>query len=191
MVIVSILFIGLLSVYSDIGPGLLDFNHLFKYFYFFVIGIFASNFKKQYNSIIRNEYVRTLSIVCFFLLLFTINSNIWPSPVFHFFRDIVLRVLGTFIIVMFFVSKASVFGKKTIINSIIMKIGQYSLPIYLLQYFFIPDFLPFKEWVMSLDEFSIHLISVLYTIFILLACLTFIELLEQSKFIKKYILGLK
>lgn len=191
LVIVSLLFIVMLSIYGEIGPRILDFNHLFKYFYFFVMGIIARNFEKQYYIFIKNDYSKTFIIGGFFLLLFTINYPIWPSPIFHFLRDIVLRVLGTLTILMLFVSNSSYFEKKTKANSIIMRIGQYSLPIYLLQYFFIPDFLAFKDWINELDEFTIHLISIIYTVFIIIACLTFIRVLEQSKLIRKYFLGIK
>ena len=191
LVLLSLVSIGLLSVFSEFGPGILDFNHLFKYFYFFVIGIFAKEYKSFYDKLIRSELFKGFSIVVFFVLLFIIDYEFWPNVVFRFTRDIVLRVLGTAVVVSFFVTHSSFFEKKNKINTVVGEIGKKSLAIYLLQYFFIPNFSAYPEWLHGLDQFNVHLVSGIYTIFITITCFIFIYLLEQSRFVKKYILGLK
>jgi fucose 4-O-acetylase-like acetyltransferase len=190
--LISIAFIFLLSKSGNIGPKLIDTNHLFKSFYFFVIGLLAKKYSKMYELLLSNEYVRAGVILGFFVLLFTINNPIWPNSLFHLMRDVVLRVLGTWIIVILFVSNSHVFEKPCRLNTIISEIGKKSLPIYLLQYFFIPDLKGLYECSINvIDEINIHLIAIIYTVFVLIACFSFIYILEQSKYIRKYILGEK
>ena len=72
-----------------------------------------------------------------------------------------------------------------------MSVGRKSLPIYLLQYFFIPHFAPIPEWMKDLDKFNVHIISFSYTVLITGVCLLFITLLSNSNVVKKYVLGQK
>ena len=191
LILLSLVSIGLLSVFCEFGPSLLDLNHLCKYFYFFVLGVFAREHQSIYDKLMRNELFKGLSIITFFILLFLIDYAFWPNVVFRFTRDIVLRVLGTAIVISFFVTHSSFFEKKNKINNVVGEIGKKSLAIYLLQYFFIPDFSAYPEWLHGFNQFNVHLLSGIYTIFITITCFVFIYLLEQSKFVKTYILGLK
>lgn len=191
LVVVAFAGIAFLSVFGDYGPKLLDLNRLTKYFQFFVVGVLAMKYKDQYERIIHCDWLKAASIVFFFALLFTINYGLWPSPVFHLLRDIVLRYLGTFIIVSWFVCNSERFNSNTKLNNVIMDIGKKSLPIYLLQYFFLPDFTKYIPSIAELDGFTIHLISFISALVILIVCYVFITILSNSKIIKKYVLGMK
>lgn len=147
--------------------------------------------KELFEKTMRNEWLKTIAIVFFFALLLVINYPVWPSPVFHILRDLVLRYLGTFIVVSWFVSNAEFFIRETRINNMILKIGQCSLAIYLLQYFFIPNFLVFPNWVSGLDEVTVHVVSFGYTVIITAICMCFISLLGNSIYLRKYVLGQK
>jgi fucose 4-O-acetylase-like acetyltransferase len=70
-------------------------------------------------------------------------------------------------------------------------IGQNSLAIYLLHYFFLPHFDPRPEWFSGLNMTTVHLLSMLYSIAITGLCLVFIKFLSNSEFIRKYVLGKK
>ncbi len=191
LIVISFLGIGVLSYTSSIGPKLLDTNHLCKYFYFFVFGIFARKYKIVFDEIVKNEVVKALTIIIFFVLLFLMDYQLLPGPVFHLIRDIILRVLGTSVIIMLFASNASVFEGTGIVARILNEIGKKSLPIYLLQYFFLPDFGAFLDIVNCMDQFTIHVLAALYTVLVTAICYVFIVVLEQSKFVRIYILGLK
>ena len=75
-------------------------------------------------------------------------------------------------------------------NNIIMNIGQKSLAIYLLQYFFLPDIKNY-DWVNNLDVCTIHIVSAIYTIAITITCIVFIAIFSNSTYVKKYCLGQK
>lgn len=189
LVILALVGLGLLSVGVKFGLQVLGLNNLTKYFHFFVLGIFAMRYKTQYEKMMRNEFLKAFVLIAFFSLLFTLNYSIWAGPIFHFMRDIILRYLGFFMVVSFFVCHASWFDSKSKINSTVLSIGRKSLAIYLLQYFFIPHFA--LGWINNLDLFTIHVISTLYTFVITIICLLFISMLSNSTFLKQYCLGQK
>lgn len=192
LVMLAVVGIGLLSVFGgDFGPAVIDMNRLTKYFQYFVMGVLAMRYKELFEITMRNEWLKAIAMILFFALLFVINNPVWPSSVFHILRDLVLRYLGTFIVVSWFVCNAELFNRNTRVNKLIMKIGQSSLAIYLLQYFFIPSFMAFPNWVKGLDEVTVHVISLGYTVVITAMCMCFISLFGNSKYIKKYVLGQK
>ena len=191
LLIIAFAGLGVLRVNGSVGPNILDLNHLTKYFQYFVFGVLAMNYKSKYERLMQNEAAKTIALLSFFVLLFIMGYDIKPAPVHNLLRDVVLRYLGTFIVISFFVCHAKGFDKETRINKIILSIGQKSLPIYLLQYFFIPHFNIVPNWIVSLDIFSIHIISCFYMVVITGTCLLFISILSNSKVVKRYVLGQK
>ena len=191
LILISLVGIALLSTKGHIGPRIFDLGHLCKYFYFFTIGIFAKEYQSLYNKLVINQTIRTFVIIVFFLVLFLMDYSFWPAPIFHLLRDIVLRIMGTFIVVFLFASHEKFFIKSSRFNYIVKEIGRKTLPIYLLQYFFIPSFSANSNWLTGLDMFTIHLISFGYTVFITASCLIFLHLLEQSSFVKRVVLRQK
>ena len=191
LMIIAIAFVGLLSTTGSIGPKLIDTNHLFKYFYFFVFGMLACKYKHVFDIMVHNEYLRACCVIGFFMLLILLDYQIWPSPIFHLLRDVVLRVLGTLMIVILFVSHSAVFEKSGKLARLLVDIGKKSLPIYLLQYFFMPNFKMFPEFLDGVDQFTIHIIAAVYTVLIIMTCYAFLKVMEQSRFVRTYVLGLK
>ena len=114
-----------------------------------------------------------------------------PSVLHHLLRDVILRYLATFAIVSFFVCHAESFQRDTKMNSLFSFIGQNSLAIYLLHYFFLPKFNPRPEWFDGLNMLTVHLVSMLYTVAVTALCLLFIKFLSNSNYIRKYVLGHK
>lgn len=191
LILFSLAGIAMLGKIGNIGPRILDLGHLSRYFYFFTIGILARKYQPYYEKLNYNQYFRAIVITVFFLLLLILDYDIWPKPLFHLLRDVVLRLLGTLLMVFLFASNEKFFSKSTQFNSIIREIGRKTLPIYLLQYFFIPSFSFYSKWIESLDMLTVHIISFGYAFLITALCLLFIYLLEQSSFIKKTVLQQK
>ena len=192
LVVLALAGIVLLSLAGGkFGPAVIDMNRLTKYFQYFVMGVLAMRHRVLFEHTMRNEWLKVIATVSFFALLFVVNHPIWPSLVFHVLRDLVLRYLGTFIVVSWFLCHAELFDKGTRINKLILKIGQCSLAIYLLQYFFIPNFISLSNWVNGIDEVTVHVVSLGYTVIITGMCMCFISLLGNSRYVKKYVLGQK
>ena len=188
---VGLLGVVFLSLKGDWGPKLLDLNRLTKYFQFFAMGLLAKKYNGAYEWTMRNEVIKTIALLGFFALLFTVNYPIWPKPVFHLMRDVVLRYLGTYIVISYFFNHAEFFNHDTKLNRLILDIGKKSLAIYLLQYLFLPDFTAYVVWLEGMDGFTVHMIAFGYSVLVVMACYVFISLLSNSKFVKKYVLGQK
>ena len=136
----------------------------------------------------HNEAFKATFLLSYFIVLFLLTYDM-PSAFHHFLRDVALRYFATFSIVSFFVCHENSFQHQTRFNSLINLIGQNSLAIYLIDYFFLPQFRPIPEWLAGLNMVTVHIMSLLYTVAITALCLVFIKFLSNSKFISKYVLG--
>jgi len=186
----SVAGIGMLAIDKDFGPAIFDLRRVTKFFQFFVVGTLAMKYRPKYESLMHDEIVKTALLVLYFLVLFLLTYDMNPV-LHHFLRDVGLRYFATFAIVSFFVCHENSFQTQTRVNSLINLIGQNSLAIYLIEYFFLPQFQPRPEWFAELNMVTVHLLSLLYTVAITGLCLVFIKFLSNSKYIRKYVLGKK
>lgn len=186
----SVAGLGMLAIDKDFGPAIFDLRRLTKFFQFFVLGTLAKKLRPRFESLMNNEIVKSVLLLSFFIVLFLTTYEM-PSFLFHLLRDVVLRYLGTFAVVSFFVCHENSLQRQSRINSLINAIGQNSLAIYLLQYFFLPHFRPIPEWFAGLNMVTVHLVSMLYTVAITGLCMIFIKFLSNSTFTRKYVLGKK
>lgn len=191
MILLSLLGIAMIGRVGNIGPKIIDLSHFVNYFYFFSIGILAHRFQAKYELIIKNQLLKTIAIVLFFLSLIFLEYYSLPKPVFHLLRDIALRFIGTFLVVSLFASLEGYFHKSNAVLSTVKKIGGRTLPIYLLQYFFIPKLGMIQERLLDIGMFTVHLVSFGFSIFVITVCIAFTYCLEQSNFVKKFFLGQK
>lgn len=182
--------VGMLALDKDFGPAIFDLRRLTKFFQFFILGTLAMKYRPKFESLMNNEVIKAALLTGFFVVLFLLTYDM-PSVVHHSLRDVILRYFGTFAIVSFFVCHADSLQRETKFNSLVNHIGQNSLAIYLLHYFFLPKFHPRPEWFAGLNMVTVHLVSILYTVAITALCLLFIKFLSNSKYIKKYVLGHK
>lgn len=190
LVALSLAGIGMLALDKNFGPAIFDLRRLTKFFQFFVLGTLAMKYRPRFESQMNNEIIKALLLMLFFIVLFVLNYDM-PTAIYHFLRDVVLRYLGTFAVVSFFVCHENNFQSETRVNRGIRLIGQNSLAVYLIHYFFLPHFRPRPEWFNNLNMVTVHLMSMLYTVAIAGLCLVFIEFLSNSKYIRKYVLGKK
>ena len=187
----SVAGIGMLALDRDLGPAIFDLRRVTKFFQFFVLGTLAKKFYSKYDALMHNEVFKATFVLLYFIVLFLLTYEM-PSALHHFLRDVALRYFSTFAIVSFFVCHENDFQRETKWGSLIRLIGQNSLAIYLLHYFFLPHFILLrKEWFSGLNILTINLLSILYTVAITALCLLFIKFLSNSKFVSKYVLGKK
>jgi peptidoglycan/LPS O-acetylase OafA/YrhL len=186
----SVAGIGMLAIDKDFGPAILDLRRVAKFFQFFVLGTLAMKFRPKYESLMHNEVFKAIFLLSYFIVVFLLAYKL-PSVIYLFLQDIALRYFATFAIVSFFVCHENSFQTQTKVNSLINLIGQNSLAIYLIDYFFLPHFLPRPEWFNGLNMVTVHLMSMFYTVAITGLCLIFIKFLSNSEYIRKYVLGKK
>lgn len=187
LALISVIGVAYLSLGNKYEIPLLDLNHLSKYFQYFSFGIIAKMFNDKYVALITNKSLISIVTILLFCLLAIVchcTTEI-PSIVIRPLRDMVLRYAGTFIMLSIFFRTNDFFCKNNWLNKVILKIGRYSLPMYLLQYFFLPEF----PQIENLDMFTINMISIMYTFLIVAVCMLFIAIISNSDFARKYILG--
>ena len=190
LLILSLAGIGMLAFDQNFGPAIFDLRRVTKFFQFFVLGTLAMKYRPRYEWLMNNEIVKAILLVSYFMALFLLAYDMNPV-LYHFLRDVALRYFATFAIVSFFVCHADSFQRDTKMNSLFILIGQNSLAIYLLHYFFLPHFEPRPEWFDGLNMVTVHLVSMLYTVAVTGLCLIFIKFLSNSKYVRKYALGKK
>ena len=190
LLILSLGGIGMLALDKGFGPAIFDLRRVTKFFQFFVLGTLAMKYRTKYEALMNNEFVKSSLLVSYFMVLFLLTYDMNPV-LYHFLRDVLLRYFATFAIVSFFVCNAASFQRDTKVNSLLNYIGQNSLAIYLLHYFFLPKFNPRPEWFSELNMVTAHLLSMLYTVAVTALCLLFIKFLSNSKYIRIYVLGKK
>ncbi|MBQ6749718.1 MAG: acyltransferase [Bacteroidaceae bacterium] len=190
LLLLSLAGIGMLAVNKDFGPAVFDFRRLTKFFQFFVLGTLAMKHRPKYESLMNNEIFKATFILMSFIVLFLLTYNM-PTALHHFLRDVALRYFTTFAIVSFFLCHERSLLRESRVNSLVSYIGQNSLAIYLIHYFFLPQFRPVPELFDGADMVTVHLVSMLYTVAITALCLVFIKFLSHSKYIRKWVLGKK
>lgn len=190
LLLLSLAGIGMLAVNKDFGPAIFNLRRFTKFFQFFVLGTLAMKYRPRYEALMHNEVFKATFITASFVVLFLLTYDL-PSVAHHFLRDVALRYFTTFAIISFFVCHESSFSRESKVNSLVSYIGQNSLAIYLLHYFFLPKFQPRPEWFEGADMLTVHLVSILYVVAITALCLVFIKFLSHSKYIRKYALGKK
>lgn len=189
MILLSLVGIGYLSFFSRYEVPLLDLNHLTKYFQYFTLGMLAKMYHKRYVRLLTNQALITTATIGFFVLLVVLFQCSMPSFIHHTLRDLVLRYMGTFMIIALFFKYKEVFCQETKVNRLISYIGRYTLPIYLLQYFFMPDLRHFAGSINNLDMLTVNIICMGYTVVTTALCVLFIWLLSNSRFVSRYVLG--
>lgn len=172
-------------------PDIIDMNHLAKYFQFFTIGVMAKMYPSIYDKAMKSDVIKTMAFLCFASCMFVLSSENISGLVYQITRDIILRYVCSYIIISWFYCNQTIFESRTIINRTILQIGQLSLPIYLLQYFFLPNYNLLPVWLHNLDPFNIYLLSIVYSFIILIVCLVAIQIISHSNWIKRNILCIK
>lgn len=178
------------SVIKNFGPAIFDLHRLSKLFQFFAVGLLAKKYNEKYELLMQNEIVKAASLLTFFITLFLTTYHM--NPLLHqFLRDEVMRYAGTIAVVSLFVCNEEAFKRESKIISFLNYVGRNSFAIFLLHYFFVPQFHPRPEWFENLNMTTVHLFSLLYALVVTGICAIFIKLLSNSKFIRKYALGQK
>ena len=190
LLLLSLAGIGMLAVNKDFGPAIFGLRRLTKFFQFFVLGALAMKYRPKYEWLMNNEMFKATFILMSFIVLFLLTYNM-PTALHHFLRDVALRYFTTFAIVSFFFCHENSLLRESRVNSLVSYIGQNSLAIYLIHYFFLPQFRPVPKLFDGADMVTVHLVSMLYTVAITVLCLVFIKFLSHSKYIRKWVLGKK
>ena len=190
MTLFSIAGIGYLSTGAgDKYLAMIELNHFTKYLHFFTLGMFAKCFSRYYAKVLNCEKLRAIVLVSFFILLYILKyEGLFPSIVERFLNDILLRYLGLFVAVMFLYDVSGNFEANDRVVKFVGLVAENSFGIYLLQYFFLPDFRG-QEWFAEIDRFSMFIICWIYSVISAIVCIGMIAVISRSNFCSHFVLG--
>lgn len=182
--LLSFLFIfGIISI-----PWLLHLDipywlHALKGFPFFMFGMFYNKYSKLKQMICYNDILLTSSII-----LYILSSIVMICFDFHF-----IIITGFFAIIMF----VNIFSKyETQIPNKLEMIGQYSLEIYVLHWFFLPNLNDIGKLIYGNDCFNgnlsvILLVCCIMSIPIIALCLFVSTIIKRSKLMRYLCFGIR
>jgi fucose 4-O-acetylase-like acetyltransferase len=178
--------------------GLLSFV-VWRYYLFFFLGTLARKYFPQFLKLTSNGKIMALIVICFLVI-----SQIPQSDIFlrEYFKFSIGGILGmTMIFALFrylYTSSLSSFSHYTsaIIHptSAFLKfVGTRTLDIYLLHYFFLPEFLlPHATPLLAtIPSILLPLIILLAALVVVFLCLATSYLLRLSPFLGRYLFGAK
>lgn len=167
---------------------------MLRYYMYFMTGRLIH---LNLENLLRYKYRDTLVSVVIFGFLFLAVYN-WcfnvelSGPLFH-INLIMFELFALLSVFVFFYKKRTYFSSSSCASKAITFIGRRTLEIYLLHYFFLPkDLSIFGDYFINhpapILEFTF---SSIVTILVVAVCLIVSEILRQSTFCRKWLLGAK
>lgn len=165
-----------------------------KYLQFFVLGIFCKKYNTLFYRIINNQLFRGIALVTYVIGFFLCyNGFLYKIPLFYsFLHDEVVRFAGVFVIFIFFHKYADYFEKENYVSRSFLLVGQRTLDIYLIHYFFLPTLEIFSPYINSNKMFIVQLIiSFSLSVLIVALCLLISNIVRINDACAYYCFGSK
>ena len=169
---------------------------IWRFYLFFFLGTLARKYFPQFLKIASNGKVMTVIVICFFAI-----SQIPQSDIFfrEYFKFSIGGILGmTIIFALFrylytscFFSPLSSFFHHP--SSILKFVGTRTLDIYLLHYFFLPEFLRphATQLLTTIPSPLLPIVVLLVALVVVALCLATCYILRLSPFLGRYLFGAK
>ena len=193
LVILLLLSILLLLLYRILPldstvANIFSTNAIFKYFHYFVIGMFASRYVGKFFDILDNGVWMASVLSVFIICLYVINYFNFPG---QFIVICGAGYCGLVIVFAFFRRYQVIFDSEKHIGRVFQFIGKRTLDIYLLHYFLIPKGLKSLDGLLveisnPLLEFTI---VILLSILVVVGCLLISSVIRISSVASRYLLG--
>lgn len=187
-------FLMLCSIVMSIkGDFLSEFrlHKFFNYLPFFSLGYLFKKRNATGSNILSSQSLIALSILAGFLAIF-IPRYVMPDSVrVAGYCHIISVYAFTFLVISFFFRYQQAFDKGNIINRFFVLVGRYTLPIYVLHYFFMPDLTWLRDIMGDNSTTLVLIILVVTAIAVIGLCLLFTKIISISDFLGHYLLGQK
>lgn len=197
-----------INIYNQV-TNIISLSLLCQYFQFFVLGLLVRQFQNQAHEIIDNKYV-SASIIILFAILYGwlqiddqyINNSTGVLHKLLLLIDIggswLVRYLGLIIVYAFFRKYQDSFTHTKPLGSTLQYIGRYTLDIYVLHYFFLPNIAPIKEFILNTYHYwnSPNIVFELFfglgiSLMVIAVCLVVSKILRTSDLLGHYLFGAK
>jgi fucose 4-O-acetylase-like acetyltransferase len=176
----------------EIG-NITSFHYLFEFFQYFVFGMLASKFVERFHMVIDTNWMPTIAIPMFAILL-CIKNSLSPIGTLDILIEkaieLVLAYLGIIIVYAFFRKYQETFMSSSRIGAFLSYIGRRTLDIYMLHYFFLPRLPELGAWLKSYPNVTIEIVLVLLLSFVVVGIsLTTSSIIRVSDTLAYYLFG--
>lgn len=172
--------------------GVFHLHHLFSYFPFFVVGYMYRLRRDMVVNTLKNKTVITFAVIISALsfVIIQFSSEILPQYIIG--LNYSLKLYSMPLVIMACFSRYQhCFESESKVNSFLVLVGRYTLPIYLLHYYFLPDLNWLRCIIGENSTVLVLLILIVIAVAIIGLCVLFTKIISTSDFIGHYLLGQK
>ena len=169
---------------------------VWRYFLFFFLGTLARKYFPHFLKLASNGKLMTVVIICFLIISQIPRSDIFLREYFKFsiagiFGMSMIFALFRYLYTSCFISPLSSFFHHP--SSILTFVGQRTLDIYLLHYFFLPEFLRphATQLLTTIPSPLLPIVVLLVALVVVALCLATCYILRLSPFLGRYLFGAK
>ena len=169
-------------------------ENVFKYFQFFVLGVFARRYEAIMKKILCNSIVNAIAVGIFVLSLILISSaEVLDIAILKgLIRSVILRYSGLFIVLSLFYRHQDFFAANGKISQAMQYIGRHTLDIYMLHYFLIDFGGTLAGKIHNLGYLPLEIFTLVALALMNIGlCLVLSQCIRNSKFLAKYLFGAK
>jgi hypothetical protein len=176
---------------------------VWRYFLFFFLGTLARKYFPQFLKIASNGKVMTVIVICFFAISQIPQSDIFFREYFKFSIGGILGMTMIFALFRYLYTLSFEHHPSSIIplssslihpiSAFLKFVGQRTLDIYLLHYFFLPEFLrPHATQLLSTIPSPLFpFVILLAALMVVVLCMATSYVLRLSPFLGRYLFGAK
>lgn len=196
MILLSVIGIGIIAAGGFKSPlyDFLSWEELCKYLQFFSLGLICSKFRtKFFNSLNNNRIITAITIGFIISFLLCYDSQIRQyNYIYKFLHDFLARYCSLIIVITLFFNNQSLFNGNSKPARTLKFIGQRTLDIYMIHYFFLPNLRSLYPYLKNDDMIVLQLIiSLTITAVIVTLSLLVSAILRQSTTLQTWLFGVK
>lgn len=169
-------------------------TNLCLFLQYYVAGMFYRKYKNQIGAFLNRDIVKALLMVGF-IVIFCLGylDYVIQRPMLNLILSSeVITYVGVFMIVSLFDGAKDYFQKNNVVSNTLCKIGQRSLDVYMMHYFFLPSLLFLGPWLSTGNTVLFQIvISATISLAVIGICLLLSNCLRQSHFLAVWLFGVR
>lgn len=172
---------------------LLAWQNFTHYLQFFTLGLICARFRGKFLSLLSsNRFITFLVVGLVVCLIFWPIKSLENTLLYYIIRYEISKYLAMAIVIVMFYSLAEYWKRDTVFTRFMIYIGQRTLDIYYIHFFFLPNLVFLSPYIISNELSSIQLLlSFTITIVVLTMSLVVSAILRRSQTLRTFLFGLK
>lgn len=182
----------------------LQLQNLCRFFSYFVLGVFCHQYSHRFESLLSKDSFRTIILLLFAFLFLAFRCDLFmsisflsylhiPVSFFHFFNyEFLIKYVGLFSVVTLVYYYREVFEQESFWCRVLRMIGCYTLDIYMVHYFLLPD-LPFLKEFFCRSHSPLLEFAVTLVLSLLIVCISIFisKIIRSSLFLGRFLFAAK